>query len=93
MSNRQVKMAIFQWIVPLAILLCIVIVMLVNFSATTKQDVKNTIENDFVDATSDYAYEFKNRINTMTTAAVPLVDLMSQNYSALMDEEETSKVV
>ncbi|MBQ8592205.1 MAG: GGDEF domain-containing protein [Lachnospiraceae bacterium] len=88
MSNRQVKMAIFQWIVPLAILLCIVIVMLVNFSATTKQDVKNTIENDFVDATSDYAYEFKNRINTMTTAAVPLVDLMSQNYSALMDEEE-----
>ena len=86
MSNKQTKTVIFQWIIPLAILLCIVGAMMVNFSITTKQEVKDTLEDEFIDATSDYADEFHAKINTMTTAAIPIVDLMSHNSTALMKD-------
>lgn len=87
MSNKKTKAAIFQWLIPSAIFLCIVIIMMVNFSITSKQEAVASIEEDFVISTSIYAEKLKNKIDIMTKTAMPSADMVSKHRNELEDLE------
>lgn len=78
MRDKKTRAALIQWLIPSAVLLLIVVIMLIDFSVTSKKRVAEELEEEIVSVTNGYAQRLYTELNTMTEAGLMAADLYKE---------------
>lgn len=89
--DSQNKSVAFQWIVPTAILMVVVLVMLFNFSTKSSADAEETVSRNLIESTEQYGNKFLVQLESLKAAAQPIKKLMEQE--GIQDEEYVAKLI
>lgn len=81
MKDKRVKAIITQWVIPFIILMIVVCVMLVHYSASTRTQENEEVEDFLLETVEHYALRFNHEMKQLTIAAQSLADFM-ENYTS-----------
>ncbi len=74
--ENQNKSVAFQWVIPSAILMVVVLILLFNFSNKSSRNASELIYKEFVSKTEDYGTDFYGKLTVVKSIAAPLADLL-----------------
>lgn len=74
--ENQNKTIAFQWMIPTGLLMVVVVIMLFNFSSSTKTEATDTIHKDLIAATEAYRDDFLEELNDMNAIAAPVARIL-----------------
>ena len=77
----------FQWLLPFAISVIVVLIMFFNFSEKIKEEAVNTVENNLEEAAERYAFKVSNEFECIQAAgetAAQVASQMKRSDSAVM---------
>lgn len=77
MENQNKSIA-FQWIIPSAILMVVVLIMLFNFSTKSSADAAETVSRDLIEATEQYGQAFLDELESLKLVAQPVKKLLER---------------
>ena len=75
MENQNKTIAL-QWMIPTGILMVVVIIMLFNFSNSTKTEATDTVHKNLIAATEEYRDDFLEELDDMNAIAVPVARIL-----------------
>lgn len=87
MKEKQNRTAIAQWVIPIGVLLLIASILMINFSYTTKERAKASIENQLLATTQQYAAKVHMELESMTKAALPISATVEDTWRRHQDKE------
>ncbi|NLL78235.1 MAG: GGDEF domain-containing protein [Clostridiales bacterium] len=87
MKKKQNRTAVMQWIVPITVLLLIVIVLLINFSYSAKEDAKEIVEQSLLNTADQYAARVHTELEAMTKAGEPISATVVQYWNRYRDDQ------
>lgn len=82
MKDKQTRAAVFQWAIPVTVLLLIVIAMLTNFSAITAAEAREEVEQGLLTAAEQYGVTFQNEMGNITNAGNVVCGLLGRSVTA-----------
>ena len=75
MENQNKTIAL-QWMIPTGILMVVVIIMLFNFSSSTKTEATDTVHKNLIAATEEYRDDFLEELDDMNAIAEPVARIL-----------------
>lgn len=90
MENQNKSIA-FQWIIPSAILMVVVLIMLFNFSKKSSTDAAETVSKDLIETTEQYGDSFLNELESLKKIAQPIKKLLEKE--GIQNEEYVTELV
>ncbi len=85
-QEKQEKQAIMQWLMPIALFLLIIVILLVNFSFTSKRNANERVEEQLKSVTAQYAYRCRVELDTMTKAGKPVGEMLYHAWTRQRDK-------
>lgn len=76
--ENQTKSIAFQWIIPSAILMVVVLIMLFNFSRKSSTDAAETVSKDLIEATERYGDSFLDELESLKGVSQPIKKLLEE---------------
>lgn len=81
MMENQNKSIAFQWILPSAILMIVVLIMLFNFSTKSSADAQEDVSKSLIDVTKQYEDDFMNELESLKMISQPIKKLLERESS------------
>lgn len=78
MLENQNKSIAFQWIIPSAILMVVVLVMLFNFSTESSADAAEAVSKNLIETTEQYEEAFLDELETLELVSQPIKKLLER---------------
>lgn len=78
MLENQNKSIAFQWIIPSAILMVVVLVMLFNFSTKSSADAAEAVSKSLIETTEQYEEAFLDELETLKLVSQPIKKLLER---------------
>lgn len=75
MENQNKTIAL-QWMIPTGILMVVVIIMLFNFSSSTKTEATDTVHKNLIAATEEYRDDFLEELDDMNAVVAPVARII-----------------
>lgn len=76
--ESQNKSIAFQWIIPSAILMIVVLIMLFNFSTKSSADAAETVSKNLIDITEQYGEDFLDELESLNMVSQPIKKLLER---------------
>ena len=103
MEDEQKKI-LFQWLLPLACVIIVVIIMFIHFSIEVKEDAAVTVESDMKEVTEKFALKINNDLQCIETAgrlsaqtigedASGNIEMVKQLLKAVVDQTQAYEAV
>lgn len=103
MEDEQKKI-LFQWLLPLACVIIVVIIMFIHFSIEVKEDAAITVESDMKEVTEKFALKINNDLQCIETAgrlsaqtigedASGDIEMVKQLLKAVVDQTQAYEAV
>lgn len=81
MMENQNKSIAFQWILPSAILMIVVLIMLFNFSTKSSADAQEDVSKSLIDVAEQYEDDFRDELESLKMVSLPIKKLLERESS------------
>lgn len=92
-KENKNKSVITQWLIPVLVLLFIVVLLLINFSISTRKEAKENVEEHLLNVTEQYASKVHMELDGMTKAGLPLSSMLPEFWDRFHDKEFVTKML